>query len=130
MEDLEIEGLNFQIVSIPGGGVIGEIGQPQIPTFTRLIAVPDRSGVRITPIIEEEVLFSDYRLVPVRGYDNEPFLHDAESYERDSFGVLTPAAVGDPAILRDLRVVPLTFQPVRYNPAQGILKIARRIRVL
>ncbi|MBU1701468.1 MAG: carboxypeptidase regulatory-like domain-containing protein, partial [Candidatus Eisenbacteria bacterium] len=27
------------------------------------------------------------------------------------------------------RVVPLTFQPVQYNPAQGILKIARQIRV-
>jgi hypothetical protein len=31
--------------------------------------------------------------------------------------------------LRGLRVVPVTFQPVRYDPAAGVLKVARVIRV-
>lgn len=129
VEELRLDGRDFQDVSIPGGGAVGEIGQPAIPTFTRLIMIPDRSGVRITPVVTDEVELEGYNLVPLQDYDDRPFMYDAQAYQRGGFGDLAPAEVGDPAIMRGMRVVPLTFQPVRYNAAEGVLRVARSINV-
>lgn len=129
VEELRMEGHDFQLVSIPGGGEIGKLGEPSIPAYTRLIMIPDRAGVVITPVIVDEVELAGYNLAPIQGYDDQPFIYDADAYQRAGFSDLAPAEVGEPAIMRDLRVVTLTFQPVRYNPAEGVLKVARTIRV-
>jgi len=33
---------------------MGEIGEPLLPTFARLVAIPDRAGVQVSTTIEEE----------------------------------------------------------------------------
>ncbi len=81
------------------------------------------------PIIEEEESLGNYRLVPAQAEDGDTFTLDESVYARDSFGDDPVVEIGSPAVLRDLRLVTLTFRPVRYNPATGTLKIARRIRI-
>ena len=131
-----IDGRPYQIVAIPGGGSTGPIGAPEIPVFTRLVSIPATSGVRIAAatVIEEETL-SGYRLSPVQPDDTDrpgAFAYDATAYARDDFGPPTLSAAGltgGPAILRDLRTVPLMIQPVRFNPIRGTLRVARRVRI-
>jgi len=129
VEEVEVEGRALQILTIPGGGALGTIGEPAIPTYTRLIAIPDRAGVVVSAVIEEEEILDGFDLYPMTGYVEEPFLYDEAAYARDDFGDLSPASAGDPALMRGMRVVPLSFHPVRYNPAQGICKVARKIHV-
>lgn len=129
MEEIDIEGQSFRSVTIPGGGLIGSLGAPQLPTFSRLVSIPDRAGVRIEMSVTEAEVMEGIRLAPAQSQDGSPFTLDAAAYDRDEFTAIPAAIVGRPALLRDLRVVPLTFQPIQYNPARGELKIARKIRV-
>ncbi|MFB3910215.1 MAG: C25 family cysteine peptidase [Candidatus Eisenbacteria bacterium] len=129
IEEVTRDGRTFQQITIPGGGAIGQVGDPQIPTFTRLLAIPDRAGVRVEATIESEEERDGIRLIPVQGDDGTPFALDQAAYQRDAYDDFAPAAAGDPAILREMRVVALTFQPVRYNPARQTIRIAREIRV-
>ncbi len=131
VDPVTVDGLTFQKVAIPGGASIGEIGQPEIPIFSRLVMIPAASGVRIATTITEEDELAGYRLSPMQS-DTEThpaFAFDAASYARDTFGNTPTAVVGRPAVLRDLRVVPLRFAPLRYNPATGSLKVARTVRI-
>jgi hypothetical protein len=136
------DGRIYQIVAIPGGGSKGERGQPEIPVYTRFVAIPATSDVRITQttVLEEEEL-SGYRLSPFQDEQIRPgnssmpvsFDYDPDAYARDDFGpaaTTAPAQItSGPAIMRDLRLVPISFEPVRFNPARGVLKVARRVRV-
>ncbi len=129
VEELTIEGRAFQLVGIPGGGETGEAGRPLIPTYTRLVSIPDRAAVSVTPTIVEEETMAGFRLLPAQSDEGETFAYDPAAYGLDAFTSGPATDAGEPAILRDLRIVPLTFQPVRFNPARGEIKIARRIRV-
>jgi hypothetical protein len=129
VEDVEMDGRTFQILTIPGGGSAGDVGSPELPTFGRLLAIPAHGSVKIVPVVEEEEVRGGYRVVPAQSEEGSALAYDEEEYARDDFGDEPIVEAGAPAILRDLRVVPLTFRPVSYNPAEGTLKIARRIRI-
>jgi hypothetical protein len=129
IEEVMVEGERYQALTIPGGGLVGELGSPQLPTFSRMVSIPDRAGVRIEASVTEEETMGDIRVAPALPQDGGAFHLNAAAYARDDFGAEPTAYVGRPAILRDLRIVPITFQPIRYNAARGEMKIARTIRV-
>ena len=120
---------SFDLITIEGGGFRGEIGQPMLPTFARLISVPARSGVTCTVTATETRNLEGYRPLPMQPAEPSEFAIDHSAYQRtEPFGQ-TAAALGAPALAADLRVVPITFAPVRYYPAERRLEIATRIEV-
>ncbi len=127
-EDM-IDGKVFHTLSIPGGGDAGEIGQPGLPVFGRLVAIPDRADVRISYTVLEEEEYDGYRILPVQPRDAASLVLDSAAYAVNSFGNAHPVITGDPALMRGFRVASLTFQPVSYNPAMEKIRVARRIRV-
>ncbi len=129
VEEVQVDGMAFQLVTIPGGGAFGEVGSPEVPTFGRLLAIPAHGDVRVVTVVEEEEVRSGFRLAPAQSEDGKAFAFDRSAYERDSFGEEPVVETGPPALMRDLRVVPMTIRPVRYNAATGDIKIARRIRI-
>ena len=129
METLTVEGQQFQSVAIPGGGLDGAIGQPGIPTLTRLVQIPAESGVTVTatPMYEEEI--PDVMLMPIQSDASNGLTLDAVAYAREGFDDAPGASAGTAAIARDLRVVPLTFRPVHYDPARKTMRVSRQVRV-
>lgn len=131
VEDLTIGSTQYQSIGIPGGGMIGEIGHPTLPVFTRLVAIPDDASVRITAERADESVFTGIRLIPMQD-DQGPgssFALDTAAYAAHDAGAADPALVGSPGLARDLRVVPITFQPVRYDPLEGRLTVSGAIRL-
>jgi len=100
-----------------------------LPTFSRLITIPDQSGVSVQATVEQEDEYDGYRLIPVQTDEGAAFSFDPAAYERDTFENEPVVRVGSPALLRNLRVVTLTVAPVRFNPVQGKIRVARRLRV-
>jgi len=135
--DLELAGENYQLLSITDGSHAGQDGQAALPTFTKLVAIPDRAAVRSLGTSSEITRLSGYRVLPLQSseirdgvakQDDTPFLLDADWYAQPG---KTPieVVVGTPALLRNIRVVPVTFHPVAYDPTTGELEVAHRLSV-
>jgi hypothetical protein len=65
---------------VPGGGELGALGAPALPTVSRLVAVP--AGVRVSGAVVDyhAVILDDLDLAPVTAGDGTPFTRDAAAY--------------------------------------------------
>lgn len=131
-----LDGKRWDRVEIYGGGFEQEIGKPEVPHVTRLVAIPASSGVRVQAIALEERVIPNVELMPAQGIapDEGPeagcLRHwDAVCFSSDCLYPEKLALLGEPALMRDLRVIPVQINPVRYNPVTKELLIARRMEV-
>jgi hypothetical protein len=129
VEQLSLDGNEFQLLSIPGGDLEGKSGEPGIPNLTRLVAIPDDVAVRVTAVAEEEEELTGYRLLPVQPESGTGLAYDGSAYARKGYKSQPLVVAGEPARCGAMRVVPLTFHPIDYDPARGAVKVTRRMRV-
>ena len=129
VETIEIDGESYSVLAIEGGGHIGGAGEPMLPTFTRLIQIPDETGITLEIERIETGEFSGFRPLPMQSTEAAGFIIDPAAYTRAGYAESAPVQIGEPAIARDLRVVPITFQPVRYDPARATIEVAARIEI-
>lgn len=128
-QSIEIEGETYHALTVEGGGFIGNEGEPMLPTFTRLIQIPDYAGVTVEYEILETQTFKGYRPLPVQSDDGEAMVINRYAYTPAGVDTPEPVIVGEPAIARDIRVVPVSFQPVTYHPETGSVEVATVINV-
>ncbi|MBM4118871.1 hypothetical protein FJ251_14275, partial [bacterium] len=128
VEEFTIEGATYQALSLPGGAIAGADGQAGLPTFTRLVALPAGMQARLVAVRPSERRLAGYRVLPVQPDAADRFVIDRDWYARAAASMPT-AALGAPAQMNALRVVPLTFSPVGYDPASGELRVAERLEV-
>jgi hypothetical protein len=133
VQSLDVDGQTYQVLAIEGGGQVGAVGAPMLPTFSRLIQIPNRAGVQVEMGAVETRVLSGYRPAPMQpeGSAGDPggLVIDAAAYARAGYGTEDRVRVGEPALMRGLRVVPITFQPVRYDPSREALEVAGRVQV-
>ena len=65
---------------VPGGGELGALGAPALPTVSHLVAVP--AGVRVSGAVVDyhAVILDDLDLAPVTAGEGTPFTRDAAAY--------------------------------------------------
>jgi hypothetical protein len=127
----------FDRVWIEGGGVQAEVGKPDLPAYRTLIAIPADKRVSIEIKQADSVLLRGFDVAPwqkpplrppfVSGPQN--FEIDQAVYNADAFWPSAAAQAGDPALLRDYRVVQLCFSPVCYNPQRRELRVYTHLEV-
>lgn len=132
-----LDGKRWDRVEIPGGGFEQEIGKPEVPHITRLFAIPADVGVRVEVAVLSERVLKNVELMPAQGIapdegeDAGRVRHyDASCFGANRFYPEMRAVLGEPAILRDLRVIPVQVNPVQYNPVTTELRIAQRMEVI
>jgi len=133
MESVSERGETFQKITYFNEGEFLEIGKPDLPRFTRLVAIPDKGEISIEIISFEEEILSNMNIYPRQELqlESEPpstdFVIDDRFY---SSGNIFPGKIvetGTPAIMRDFRVVNVTVNPFRYDPQKKELKIIKNI---
>ncbi len=129
LEELEINEETWQRFSFDGSVFSGIEGQAALPVISRSVAIPDYVGVNVRILDIETVELKGYRLAPVEGVEGEPVVVDKAWYAKSITSATPDVAVGDPAIMRDLRVVPVTFRPVVYDPVSGVVQVAHRMTI-
>jgi hypothetical protein len=129
VEDVRSGGEDFQLPLIPGGGLEGETGEPALPTFSRFLAVPAGANVRVSVSPLEEERRAGFRALPVRDENAEAIPLRRETKRTAPSPGTELVSVGEAALLRDLRVVPLTFRPVQHDAQRDELRIVRRMEV-
>ena len=128
-------------ISIEGAYPNGNVGEPQLPMFTRLIAIPTGA----TPIVsvgghsETEYALSDYGMgtvaamqAPVRKNvdpSTVEYAFDEAAYARNSYNDDPIAMVEVLGTMRGITLGRLIVQPVRYNPAAGTVKVYNDVEV-
>ena len=128
IQAIELGGETYHALEFAQAGFSGEEGEPMLPVFSRLVQIPDEAGVRIEVTAIETTELAGIRPFPVQGLETDPtFRIDPVAYTGEGYPAVERALVGEPALARGLRVVPLTFQPVRYDPARGTIEVATRI---
>ena len=128
-------------IHIDGAYPNGNVGEPQLPMFTRLIAIPTGA----TPLVsvgahsETEYTLSDYGIgtvaamqAPVRK-DVDPstveYAFNEDAYARNSYNDDPIAMVEVLGTMRGITLGRLIVQPVRYNPFAGTVKVFNDIEV-
>ena len=129
---LQIEAGSFPILEIGGGGFTGQVGAPMLPSFSRLIEIPACVAAHLEIVSLETTEVAGFRPIPVQPDEASGFVINRNAYAADAPAADHPAQwahLGDPAIARGLRVVPITIHPVRYDPARETLEVATRIQI-
>ncbi|MFH1336864.1 MAG: C25 family cysteine peptidase [Candidatus Zixiibacteriota bacterium] len=137
VEDKTVEGKTYQQIIIPGGGWLTRVGDPQVPLVCRFVALPPASGVRIDVVEQEkETLSGTYLLYPYQpaplrrdDYIPGPFQLNQQTYAQNQAFPGNLVEKGDISILRDLRLAPIKFFPVQYNPQTGEVSVYKRMVV-
>ena len=131
----------FSEIHIEGTYPNGNVGEPQLPMFTRLIAIPTGA----TPVVtvgshsETEYTLSDYGIGTVAAMQApihknvEPstveYAFSEAAYARNSYNDDPIAMVEVLGTMRGITLGRLIVQPVRYNPAAGTVKVFNDIEV-
>jgi len=135
IEMLNEKGIDYSHIKYEGEGEFALEGKPDLPRFTRLIAIPDVGDVQVNVIDQTQHIIQDINIYPrqsldgsERSLDNE-FLIDSEFYDGTQSFPGQFVEISEPAILRDFRVVSLTINPFIYDPESSELIVIENIEV-
>ncbi|MCF7920565.1 MAG: hypothetical protein K9N06_11695 [Candidatus Cloacimonetes bacterium] len=135
LEEKVYAGDTYTVISHEGSGSLLEIGMPDLPVFTKALIIPGQGNATLEIISYEK---RDFEHIVV--YPQEELQYESEE-PRDNFTInnefyegrgIFPAEIawaGDPAIMRDFRILPVTFSPFQYDAGSGILSVYTNIRV-
>jgi hypothetical protein len=136
MNEISAENRLFQQISYWNEGQFIEAGMPELPRFSRLVAIPNTGTTRFEIIYSDTIEMDDILVYPFQGLRSESQERNAafeinENFYQGGRGIFPDQIVqiGEPAIMRDLRVVLLTFNPFQYNPHTHKLLIHKNMQV-
>jgi len=116
-----------------------EIGGPQLPLATQIVALPESVEVTLEVLYSAFSTKRDITVYPVPEpvktktpdgftYFDEQFYVDEKAYSTDAFQPGPLAQISGISYLRDVRVAQLTFYPVQYNPVTQELRVYSSIK--
>ena len=132
--DTLVDGETFQVLRMSEMGYLTEVGFPQLPQTTRLIGIGPREEYRLRISGVKYVDHDNMKIYPAQPkltrQDQKPDLVIERSfYQTNSWYPQEMFTAEEPAILRDLRVLPLNICPFQYNPARQTLRAVRSVTV-
>jgi hypothetical protein len=128
-KEIQAGGETWQQLALPGGAFRGQEGQAALPIYSRLVAVAPGMQARIRHVQRRERILSGYRIMPGQPDGDEVFTLDRDYYARHGLDDTPAATVAAPAQIRSQWVVPVTFNPVRYDPATGDMAVCDQVTV-
>ncbi len=136
LEELDTKAGKFDQLSIEGFGYSGRIGEPKLPVFSKLIAVPLGADVQVEYLNKNQLDISKVdnqlrnRIMPAQpsvsksaNPDMIPFELDSSAYAKDGYTNSDIFKVEEVGILRGVRVFRFDFEPIQYNPKTGDLRV-------
>lgn len=119
----------FDLIRLEGTGYMGTIGAPELPVLTKLFAIPDRARVKVK---SAEPVYKTYQNISAYPHQEYEYGHPQNSgrlvidetvYGKSAMFPEKWVTLGKPAIMRDLRIIPVNVYPVRVNPATGEIQV-------
>ena len=136
IESKEADGIEYKKISYWNEGEFTEIGKPALPRFSRLIAIPEAGEVEFEIIYIEEDIISNVNIFPRQNLQsesqpvNKEFVIDEAFYNNGEVFPGRVVDIGEPAIMRDHRVVNVTINPFQYDPRSRELRIVTNVDIV
>lgn len=134
IETIEIDGHGkWHRLTFPGQGHQQEVGVPAVPLIRSTFSIPGTTGLKVTVENVQYVDFKDILVEPAQRLllENEKVLDKFEKddriYKEDKFFPADWATVSIEGIVRKVRLGRLNTNLFRYNPAEGVLRVASHI---
>ena len=119
---------------------VGEVGSPEIPAITKMIAIPECSGINLTVTMSGQQTFSGYMVYPVpaqevrvnddgSAYLEEVFTKDEAAYGQNMMLPVETYMVLDTGYMRAQRYLRIELHPVQYNPVTQLLSVATEMEI-
>jgi len=132
---LEIEGRDYVRVDLGRPARHQVRGLPDLPTVRESLRIPDDAGMQVRILDVQWREYAGYDAAPSKGTltrdidpASVPYVFGS-CYAEDSWFPTTTAALHEPYIFRDTRGVVLELNPVQYNPARHLLRVAVALTV-
>jgi hypothetical protein len=128
-------GKSYQRISYWNEGEFVDVGKPDLPRFTRLIAIPAQGEVtfQITSIsnevIQDVTVYPRQSLISESQRQDNSFIINEEFYNGNVVFPEEIVEVGSPAIMRDFRIVPVTINPFQYDSRENELRIFTNLEI-
>jgi hypothetical protein len=118
----------YQRLSLRDAGTSGEIGEPELPSFGRFVAIPRGAQVQVQVLADTAETRTGYLLYPaqeprVEQGEEPPFTLDLAAYQEEGLRPSQIVTLEGPYVIRGVEVVLVRFHPVQYNAAQRTLKV-------
>jgi hypothetical protein len=129
LETIHANGGVYTLPILPGAGVIGEPGRPDLPAVHRLIELPDRSGIQVRVTGGTSHILGNILPLPVQEQLHnqaempQPWLQDMDLYATDAWYPAEIVALDEPALVRNHRVAKMSLFPVQVNPVTGEARV-------
>jgi hypothetical protein len=134
VEEVETEEGIYQLPRITGAGFLGEETHPELPVITHWVAIPDQGSVEIDILSEDSEDIPGPKVYPLQNIDEEYYptrsiRKNQELYAQDTMFPSSPVQASEPMIMRDVRLVAVSWIPIRTNPARGGITVSSSIEV-
>ncbi len=132
VETQKLNGMTFNKIETECDGYVPELGKPELPLYSTMVAIPYSGSVSLEVVNKSSYQIDNFTAVPAQDYtvENEmerSFAINEEFYNSDVQYPEVAESISDPMIVRDFRVVALTFSPFTYNPATRSLTVNENI---
>ncbi len=111
-------------------------GQPALPFYSELLALPAQAGVGLEILHQESEVLELGHLPPSPEWESDYLeaqpaetAFDPSIYGQEAFWPAQPARLGEPALWHGLRVAPLDVFPLSWEPAEGQLRVTTLLRL-
>jgi len=133
-EEIEADGVTYQIPRIPDAGMMTGVGDPELPVITRWVAVPDQGEVICEVLSQTVTQIPGVPVYPLQDVDEEYYpqqsiYRNQALYARDDVYPESPVTISEPMVMRDYRVVAVSWMPLRTSPSQGGITATTSIEV-
>jgi len=132
-ENITERGVVYQKISYRNEGEFLEIGKPDLPEFSRLVVIPDEGELSFEIISIEYEIITDIIVYPQQRLQvesqpiDQEFIIAEDFYGNDSIFPDKIISLGNPAIMRDYRVINVTVNPFQFDPKTRELKIIKNV---
>lgn len=126
-------GEEYLKIDYPDVGKLIELGKPALPVFSTLVAIPGQGEVEIEILSAEEEMVEDVLIYPKQKLQKdgeslrEEFIIDGDYYHNGGMYPQERVILGEPAIMRGVRIVNVSVQPFRYDADSRKLYITKDI---
>ena len=124
-----IGGIKYDYISSKTASLNIEEGFPELPFYSSTIEIPNTGNASINIRVLESEFIKDINIRPVRENKTEKATFDTTVYTKNMFYPTSIAQIGEPAILRNKRLVNFIVNPFSYNDSTNTLEVIKKAEI-